>query len=80
MKQKLLPEPMDSSVYYVNNEQRAKKMKINALLVVAVVIVCMVIHLSDKNNGAGFTESNKNHYFDTPKHPKVSNLHIIQVA
>ncbi|TSJ39322.1 hypothetical protein FO440_16355 [Mucilaginibacter corticis] len=80
MKTKLLPEPMKSSDNYVNNEQRLRKIKINVLLVIAVVIVCMVTHLNDKNNGTGFTESNKSHYFDTPKHLKVLNLHVVRAA
>jgi len=80
MKTKLLPEPMNPSISYLNNEQRLRKIKINVLLVIAVVIVCMVTHLNDKNNGTGFTESNKSHYFDTPKHPKVSTLHIVRAG
>lgn len=80
MKRKFLPQPMDSSVYYVDNVQRLKKIKINVLLIIAVVIVCMVTHLGDKSSGTGFTESNKSHYFDTPKHPKISNLHVVRAG
>ncbi|MDB5156371.1 MAG: hypothetical protein JWR50_1078 [Mucilaginibacter sp.] len=80
MKKRLLPETVKTPVFYINKEQQSKKIKLNVLLVVAVVIVCIAIHLSDKNNGSGFTESNKNHYFDTPKHLKASNLYMVQVA
>ena len=80
MKKRLLTETANAPVFYIDKQQQSKKIKLNVLLVVAVVIVCIAVHLSDKNSGNGFTESNKNHYFDTPKHLKSSNLYMVQVA
>jgi hypothetical protein len=81
MENKFLQRQMaESTLYYLSERRRYKKIKTNIFLVVSILGISISVRLKNDSPNSNINESTNQQYFDIPPHQVSSRFNLSQIA